>query len=143
LLDTAAPCDYLQLTGGSIGGGMPIATGAAVACPDRRVISLQGDGSAMYTLQALWTQAREKLDVTTVIYANRSYNVLHEELEKVGANAGAKASSMFDLRNPSLRWVDLARGMGVEAARVDTCRSFSAAFQATNSKGPFLIEAVV
>jgi acetolactate synthase I/II/III large subunit len=144
LLDTAAPCDYLQLTGGSIGDGIPVATGAAVACPDRKVISLQGDGSAMYTLQALWTQAREKLDVTTVIYANHSYAVLHEELQKVGADEGAKAFSMLDLHNPSLSWVHLARGMGVEAVRVDTCRGFSAAFKsAMGGKGPFLIEAVV
>jgi acetolactate synthase I/II/III large subunit len=144
LLDTAAQCDYLQLTGGSIGDGIPVATGAAIACPDRKVISLQGDGSAMYTLQALWTQAREKLDVTTVIYANKSYAVLREELEKVGANEGAKAFSMLDLHDPSLGWIHLARGMGVEAIRVDTSRKFSAAFRsAMQRKGPFLIEAIV
>ena len=143
LLDTAAPCDYLQVAGGSIGDGIPLATGAAVACPDRKVISLQGDGSAMYTLQALWTQAREGLDVTTVIYANRSYAVLHEELEKVGADEGAKAFSMLDLHNPSLDWVHLARGMGVEAVQVDTCQGFSTAFKsAIKRKGPFLIEAI-
>jgi acetolactate synthase-1/2/3 large subunit len=144
LLDTAAPCDHLQLTGGSIGDGIPVATGAAVACPDRKVISLQGDGSAMYTLQALWTQAREKLDITTIIYANRSYAVLREELEKVGADEGAKAFSMLDLRNPALHWVHLARGMGVEAVQADTCRGFSVAFKsAMKGKGPFLIEAIV
>jgi acetolactate synthase-1/2/3 large subunit len=144
LLDTAAPCDYLQLAGGAIGDGIPVATGAAVACPDRKVISLQADGSAMYTLQALWTQAREKLDVTTIIYANRSYAVLREELEKVGADDGAKAASMLDLRDPSLDWVHLARGMGVEAIRVETCGGFKAALQsAIQSRGPFLIEAAV
>ncbi|MFL5253657.1 MAG: acetolactate synthase large subunit [Rhodopila sp.] len=144
LLDTAAPCDYLQLTGGSIGDGIPVATGAAVACPDRKVISLQGDGSALYTLQALWTQAREKLDVTTVIYANRAYAVLHEELKTVGAQEGAKAFSMLDLHNPTLDWVHLARGMGVEAVRVDSCRDFGAAFRsAMAGKSPVLIEAIV
>src|ERR1700761_6371202 len=144
LLDTAAPCDYLQLAGGSIGDGIPVATGAAIACPDRKVISLQGDGSAMYTLQALWTQARERLDVTTIIYANRSYAVLREELEKVGADEGAKAFSMLDLHDPSLNWAYLARGMGVEAVQVDTRRGFGAAFQsAMKGKGPFLIEAIV
>ncbi len=144
LLDTAPPCDYLQLAGGSIGGGIPVATGAAVACPDRKVISLQGDGSAMYTLQALWTQAREKLNVTTVIYANRSYAVLREELEKVGAKEGAKAFSMLDLHNPSLDWCSIARGMGVEAIQADTCRGFSTAVKAAmDGTGPFLIEAVV
>lgn len=144
LLETSAPCDYLQLTGGAIGDGIPLATGAAVACPGRRVVSLQGDGSAMYTLQALWTQAREKLDITTVIYANRSYAVLREELDKVGAREGAKAFSVLDLHDPSLDWVHLARGMGVEAVRVETCRGFADAFRAAvGARGPFLIEAIV
>jgi acetolactate synthase I/II/III large subunit len=144
LLDTAAPCDYLQVPGGSIGGGIPLATGAAVACPDRKVISLEGDGSAMYTLQALWTLAREKLDVTTVIYANHSYGILQDELKNVGAAEGAKALSLLELRSPSLEWVHLARGMGVDAVQVDTRRGFSAAFKsAMDVKGPFLIEAIV
>ena len=144
LLDTAAQCDYLQLAGGAIGGGIPVATGAAVASPDRKIISLQADGSAMYTLQALWTQAREKLDVTTIIYANRSYAVLREELEKVGAGEGVKAASMLDLHDPSLDWVQLAQGMGVEAVRAETCRDFRTAFQAAMvGRGPFLIEAVI
>ena len=144
LLDTAAPCDYLQLTGGSIGDGIPLATGAAVACPDRKVVTLQGDGSAMYTLQALWTQAREKLDVTTIIYANGSYAILRQELEKVGAAEGDKAFAMLDLHNPTLDWVHLAQGMGVEAVRVDTCRGFEAAVRsAMKARGPRLIEALV
>jgi acetolactate synthase I/II/III large subunit len=145
LLDTAAPSDHLQLTGGSIGDGIPVATGAAIACPGRKVISLQGDGSAMYTLQALWTQAREKLDITTIIYANRSYAVLRDELANVGGgDAGAKAFAMLDLHNPSLDWVRLAQGMGVEAVHADTCRSFEAALRsAMTARGPRLIEAIV
>ncbi len=98
----------------------------------------------MYTLQALWTQARENLDVTTIIYANRSYAVLHEELEKVGAAEGARAFSMLDLHNPSLDWVHLAQGMGVEAVQVDSCKGLEAAFRsAMTSSGPRLIEALV
>jgi acetolactate synthase-1/2/3 large subunit len=145
LLETAAPHDYLQMTGGSIGQGLPLATGAAVACPDRKVISLEGDGSAMYTLQALWTQAREKLDVTTIIYANRSYNVLNEELKYVGASKpDGRAHSMLDLHNPTLDWVKLAEGMGVEAVRVDGTQAFAHAVQsAFNGRGPRLIEAVI
>ncbi|MCB8878840.1 acetolactate synthase large subunit [Acidisoma cellulosilytica] len=144
LLDEAPPCDYLQLSGGSIGNGIPMATGAAIACPDRQVLSLQGDGSAMYTVQALWTQARERLNVVTVIYANRAYAVLREELASVGAVEGEKAFSLLELKNPSLDWVQLANGMGVEAVRVDTCRGMAAAFQAgMKATGPFLIEALV
>ncbi|MET1027317.1 MAG: acetolactate synthase large subunit [Dongiaceae bacterium] len=145
LLETAAPHDCLQLTGGSIGDGIPVATGAALACPDRKVISLQGDGSAMYTLQALWTQARERLDATTIIFANRSYKVLLDELKGVGAgDAGAKAFSMLDLHDPTLNWVKLAEGMGVEAVQVDNTRALAAAVQsAMKGRGPRLIEAVV
>lgn len=142
----AAPHDFLTaLTGGSLGQGMPMAVGAATACPDRKVVCLQGDGGGMYTVQALWTQAREKLDVTTVIFANRSYSVLNVELARVGAkNPGPKALSMLDLRNPELQWVDIARGMGVEAVRVDTVEAFSAAFaSAMNTRGPMLIEAMI
>lgn len=145
LLETAAPFDALLIPGGSIGGGMPLATGAALACPDRKVVTLQADGSAMYTLQSLWTQAREKLDVTTVIYANRAYRVLVDELKGVGAGTGGpKALALFDIGNPDLDWVKLAEGMGVEAVRTDTVASFAAAFQsAMTSKGPRLIEAVI
>ena len=142
---TSAPHDLLSLTGGSIGQGLPLATGAAVACPDRKVVCIHGDGGAMYTLQALWTQAREKLDVVTVIFANRSYSILNIELARVGAgNPGPKALSMLDLHNPELNWVKLAGGMGVEASRAETIEEFEAQFEAAiHSRGPRLIEALV
>ena len=141
---SAAPHDYLSLTGGSIGQGMPLGTGAAVACPDRKVLCLEGDGSAMYTLQALWTQAREKLDVTTVIFANRSYVILNVELNRVGAERGPKARAMLDLHNPVLDWVSLAQGMGVEASRAESAEEFAAQFSsAMAGRGPRLIEAVI
>ncbi len=107
----APPHDWLCLTGGAIGQGLPVATGAAVACPDRKVVALQADGSALYTLQALWTQAREQLDVVTIIYNNRSYAVLNMELDRVGAEAaGPKAKSLLDLSRPDIDFVALARG---------------------------------
>ncbi len=141
----AAPHDFLALTGGAIGAGLPLATGAAVACPDRKVVSLQADGSGMYTLQALWTQARERLDVVTVIFANRSYAILHGELKSVGAGvAGHNASRMLDLEDPALDWVHLAKGMGVDAKRVDSVAAFADVFAAAiKQRGPFLIEAVI
>jgi acetolactate synthase I/II/III large subunit len=137
--------DYLQLTGGAIGEGLPMATGAAIACPDRKVISLEADGSGMYTLQALWTQAREALDVVTVVFANRSYAILHAELRGVGAGEpGVNARRMLDLDQPALQWTQLAAGMGVEAARATTAEEFCKVFKAALSrKGPFLIEAVI
>ncbi|MEK7943649.1 acetolactate synthase large subunit [Pigmentiphaga sp. YJ18] len=139
----AAPHDYLQITGGAIGSGLPMATGAAIACPDRRVVCLQADGSGMYTLQALWTQARERLDVVTIILSNRRYAILHAELRHVGAGtAGENARRMLDLDDPALDWVDLARGMGVEGVAVQTVESFAAALRsALTCRGPFLIEA--
>ena len=142
---TANPHDHLSLTGGSIGQGLPLATGAAIACPDRKVVCLHGDGGAMYTLQALWTQAREKLDVVNVIYANRSYAILNIELARVGAgNPGPKALSMLDLHNPELNWTSLAHGMGVEAVRVETVEDFADAFaSAVKAKGPRLIEVMI
>ena len=142
---TAAPHDWLSLTGGSIGQGIPLGTGAAVACPDRKVVCLQGDGGAMYTLQALWTQAREKLDVTTVIFANRAYAILNIELMRVGAeNPGPKALSLFDLRNPELSWTSLAAGLGVEASRAETAEDFADQFASSmKGKGPRLIEVVI
>ncbi|HEV3211027.1 MAG TPA: acetolactate synthase large subunit [Chthoniobacterales bacterium] len=142
---TCAPHDYLNLAGGAIGGMMPVGTGAAVACPDRKVVCLEGDGSAMYTLQALWTQARERLDVTTVIYANRSYAILNIELARVGVdNPGLRARSLFDLHDPTLDWVKLAEGMGVEAARAETTERFADLFSsAMKTRGPRLIEAVI
>jgi len=143
--ETAPPHDHLSLTGGSIGQGLPLATGAAIACPDRKIVCFHGDGGAMYTLQSLWTQAREKLDVVTVILANRSYAILNIELMRVGAeNPGPKALSMLDLHNPELNWVHLANGMGVEAVRCETAEAFNTAFKAAMSRaGPFVIEAVI
>jgi acetolactate synthase-1/2/3 large subunit len=137
--------DYLQLTGGAIGLGLPLAAGAAIACPDRKVICLEADGSGMYTLQALWTHAREALDVVTIVFANRSYAILHGELRGVGAGeAGTNAKRMLDLDQPALQWTSLARGMGVEAARATTAEEFSNVLKAALSrKGPFLIEAVI
>ena len=142
---TAKPHDHLALTGGSIGQGLPVATGAAVAAPGSKVVCIHGDGGAMYTLQALWTQAREKLDVTTVIFANRSYAILNIELARVGAgNPGPKALSMLDLHNPELDWTKLASGMGVEASRAANIRDFESQFaSAMRGKGPRLIEAVL
>ncbi len=144
-LVTAAPHDVLSLMGGSIGQGLPVATGAAVACPDRKVVCLHGDGGAMYTLQSLWTQARERLDVTTVIFANRSYAILNIELQRVGvAESGPTAAAMFDLSDPALDWVQLANGMGVEAVRVGSLAEFDAAFSsAMAQRGPRLIEVLL
>src|SRR5262249_10175555 len=110
--------DWLQNMGGSIGLCMPLSIGAAVACPDRKVVSLESDGSGMYTLQALWTQAREKLNILTLVFANRTYAILRHELTNVGAeNVGRKALDMLDLDRPDLDWVALARGMGVAGTR--------------------------
>ncbi|MCU4179213.1 acetolactate synthase large subunit [Bosea sp. BH3] len=137
--------DYIQLTGGAIGEGIPLATGAAVACPDRKVISMQADGSGMYTVQGLWTQAREKLDIVTVIFANRTYQILHGEMRAVGVNDfGRNATQMLNIDEPALDWVLMARGMGVEAARATTAEEFASLFKAALSrKGPFLIEAAI
>lgn len=141
----AAPHDYMMGTGGSIGGGIPLATGAAVACPDRKVVNLEADGSGMYTVQGLWTQARENLDVVTIVFSNRTYAILHGEMRNVGVNAiGENARRMLDLDHPALDWVSLAKGMGVEAARADTCERFDALLDsALSRRGPFLIEAVI
>ena len=141
----AAPHDWLMVTGGAIGQGLPVAVGAAVACPDRRVIALQADGAGMYTPQALWTMAREALDVVTVIFSNGSYAILNIELGRVGVqNAGPKALSMLSLENPRLDWVALAAGMGVPAERVETVASFRDALaRALSARGPRLIEAIV
>ena len=137
----AAPHDWLQITGGAIGCGLPLATGAAVACPGRRVVSLEADGSAMYTIQALWTQARERLDVTTVICSNRKYAILLGELANVGANPGRVALDMMDLGNPDLDFVRIAGGMGVEGGRAETMEEFNDLFSASLRRpGPFLID---
>jgi len=138
-----APHDWLMLTGGSIGFGLPAGVGASIACPDRKVICLQADGSAMYTVQALWTMAREKLDVTTIILNNASYAILNIELARVGAqNPGPKALSLLDLSNPMLDWVELSHGMGVPAVRARTAEEFRSALkEALEIKGPRLVEA--
>jgi len=137
----AQPHDWLQITGGAIGHGFPCATGAAVACPDRKVICLQADGAGMYTLQALWTQARENLDVINVVFANRVYKILQGELLAVGAQPGLHSTELFDLARPEIGWTHLARGMGVESARVETLEAFADIFKsACKRKGPFLIE---
>lgn len=140
----APPHDWLQITGGAIGHGFPCATGAAVACPDRKVVCLEADGAGMYTLQALWTQARENLDVVNVIFANRVYKILHGELLAVGARPGRASNDLFDLARPELNWVKMADGMGVEGKRVDTLEDFADAFKAACSRrGPFLIEFMI
>lgn len=146
LLTAGAPRhDLLTLTGGAIGQGLPSAVGAAIACPQRPVLALVGDGSAMYTLQALWTMAREQLNVTTIVFNNASYSVLNVELERVGAESiGTKARAQLDLGNPGLDFARLAQGMGVHAARVATAQDLLQALRyALAQPGPHLIEAVV
>jgi acetolactate synthase-1/2/3 large subunit len=141
----APPHDWLCLTGGAIGQGLPVAVGAAVACPDRRVVALESDGSAMYTLQALWTMAREGLDVTTILFNNGSYDVLNMELGRVGvAGAGPRAKAMLDIRRPDLDFVSLARGMGVVATRASTAEELNEQLaRSLASEGPALVEAIV
>lgn len=140
----AAPHDWLQLTGGAIGSGLPLSTGAAIGALGRRVINLQADGSALYTVQALWTQARENLPVTTVIFSNRRYAILQAELHQVGATPGEASSVLFDLGNPDLNWVAIAEGFGVEGARAQTMEDFAAlTTHANGTPTPFLIELVV
>ncbi|HWR95537.1 MAG TPA: acetolactate synthase large subunit [Arenimonas sp.] len=137
--------DLITLTGGAIGQGLPNAIGAAIACPDRPVLALIGDGTAMYTIQSLWTMARERLDVTAIIFNNASYSVLNVELERVGAEgAGPKAKSQLDLRGPVLDFARLAQGMGVHAVRVSSAEDLLKAMEyALAHPGPHLIEAVV
>ena len=141
----APPHDWLTLTGGAIGQGLPLATGAAVASPGRKVIALESDGSAMYTISALWTQARENLDVTTVIFSNGSYAILGLELGRVGAGTpGDAARSLLDLSRPDLDFVALAAGLGVPATRARTAPELAAQLrQALADPGPHLIEAAV
>jgi acetolactate synthase-1/2/3 large subunit len=141
----AAPHDWLQNMGGSIGFSTPVATGAAVACPDRKVICMVGDGSAMYTLQSLWTQAREGLDVTTIVFANRTYQILKGEFSGVEAGEpGRKALDMLNIDNPTLDWVSLAKGMGVPGRSVTTADAFNDALaEAVRTQGPRLIEVVM
>ena len=145
----AAPHDWLQIMGGAIGAGIPLAVGAAVGAramgaADRRVLTLQADGSAMYTLQGLWTQAREKLPVTTVILSNRKYQILIGEYANVGANAGPTAMQMLDLGNPDIGWLRLAEGLGIEAVKADTLETCADLMeQSFRRAGPFLIELAI
>ncbi len=136
--------DWLNVTGGAIGGGPPMALGAAIGAPGRRVINMQADGSAMYTVQALWTQAREKTDVTTVLLSNRKYQILLGELANVGANPGRTALDMMDIGNPDINWPMLANSMGVEAARTDNAEGFADLLaHSLKRSGPFLIELLI
>jgi acetolactate synthase-1/2/3 large subunit len=142
----AAPVDWLTVTGGAIGGGIPLATGAAVGAraigrPDRRVVTLQADGSAAYTLQALWTQARENLPVTTLLFNNRAYAILLGEYAKVGARPGQTARDMMSLDRPALDWLALARGFGVAAEAIATVEELHAALARSLAlDGPSLID---
>jgi acetolactate synthase-1/2/3 large subunit len=141
----APPHDWLTLTGGAIGQGLPLAVGAAVACPDRPVFAFEADGSAMYTIQSLWTMAREQLNVTVVIFNNRSYAILNMELARVGAQgAGDRAKAQLDLDRPDLDFVALGNGMGVPSRRATTAEELIDALgRAGAEPGPHLIEAVV
>jgi len=138
----APPHDWLNLTGGAIGQGLPLATGAALACPDRPVLALESDGSAMYTASALWTHAREQLDITTVIFSNRAYAILTMELERTGAPTnGRTARGLLDLSRPDIDFTALAAGMGVPASRATTAPDFAAQLRrALAEPGPHLIE---
>ena len=136
------PHDWLSLTGGSIGQGLPLATGAAIACPDRPVVCLHGDGGAMYTIQSIWTQARENLNVTNVIFSNRAYAILKVELDRVGAlETGDRAQSLFSLENPEIDWISLGKSLGAESFTAHTVEEFRKIFSsAVNEPGPNLIE---
>jgi acetolactate synthase-1/2/3 large subunit len=138
----ANPHDWLQNMGGSIGFSTPVATGAAVACPDRKVICMVGDGSAMYTLQSLWTQARENLNVLTIVFANRIYQILRGEFDGVGAGEpGQRALDMLKIDRPALDWVSLAKGMGVPGRSVANADDFVKALaEGVAEPGPRLIE---
>jgi acetolactate synthase I/II/III large subunit len=144
-LRAAAPFEWMPVTGGSIGQGLPVAVGAAIACPGRKVIALEADGSGMYTPQALWTMARERLDVLVVIIANRRYAILDIEMRRAGvAEIGPRADAMIDIARPELRWHEIARGMGVEAVRAETVEDFRMHLCAgLRERGPRLIEALI
>jgi acetolactate synthase-1/2/3 large subunit len=137
--------DWLTLAGGAIGQGLPVAVGAAIACPDRPVLALEADGSAMYTIQALWTMAREQLGVTVVLLNNRAYRILDVELGRLdGQPVGGKAKALLDLGNPDLDFVKLGTGLGVPSRRVDTAEQLTAALdEAIAEPGPHLIEVVI
>ncbi|GAA6527822.1 acetolactate synthase large subunit [Intrasporangium sp. DVR] len=141
----APPHDVLTLTGGAIGQGLPVAVGAAIACPDRPVVALEADGSALYTIQSLWTMARERLDVTVVIFNNRSYGILDVELQRVGAQAsGQKAQAQLDLSDPPVDFVAVSRGLGVPAVLASTTQELADALRnAFAEPGPHLVEVAV
>ncbi len=141
----ARPHDWLCLTGGAIGQGIPLAIGAAVACPDRKVLSLNGDGAGMYTVQGLWTIAREQLDVTTVVFANHAYRILKIEMGRTGSGTpGPMARKLLDLGDPRIDWVSLATGLGLRAERCSTVEAFDEALaRAMSLKGPAFIEAAL
>lgn len=140
----AASHDWMMLTGGAIGQGLPLALGAAIAAPDRRVIALTGDGAGMYTLQTLWTMAREQTDVTIIVLANRAYTILNVEWMRMQLGApGTAALDMFNLSKPDIAWAKLATGMGVPAQTVNTAEDFDAALRDTlQRRGPYLLEAI-
>ena len=135
------PLDWLSLTGGSIGQGLPLAVGAAIAEPDRPVITLHGDGGAMYTIQALWTQARESLNITNIIFVNNSYEILKIEMDRVGAvKTGDRAESMFSLKDPKINWLKLSQSLGVPGFEPSTIEEFTKVFtHSTKNPGPSLI----
>jgi acetolactate synthase-1/2/3 large subunit len=140
----APPHTHLALTGGAIGQGLPCATGAALACPERTVIALQADGSGLYTLQALWTQAREGLRVVNVILANRGYRILELELERAGIAPGPQARAVMDFGDAAPDWTRLARGFGVPAVHVENADALVAELgRALAADGPHLIEVVL
>lgn len=145
LTANAQPHDWLNQTGGSIGWGLPAAVGAALACPERKVICLEGDGSAMYTIQALWTMAREHLDITVVLFNNRKYSILELEFLRTGARGGKpgpKAASSLDIGSPDMDFVAMAQGMGVSASCATTTEAFNAQLEtALQGRGPHLIDA--
>jgi len=144
-LVNARPHDLLITTGGAIGDGLPLVTGAAIACPDRQVVSLTGDGSAMYTIQSLWTMARERLNIVVVVIANRGYKILRGEMAALGVeDYGRNAQAMFDIENPDLDWCALAKGHGVPSARATTNEEAVVALrEGLATDGPFLVEVVV
>ncbi|MEH6583739.1 MAG: acetolactate synthase large subunit [Halioglobus sp.] len=147
MMATAQPHDWLNQTGGAIGWGLPAAVGAAIACPKNKVLCLEGDGSAMYTIQSLWTMAREQLDITVVIFNNRKYSILELEFARTGARGGTpgpKAASTLDIGTPDMDFVAMAQGMGVNATRATTAEEFNVQLQAAfASGGPHLIDAIV
>lgn len=140
---TALPHSWIQITGGAIGQGPPLALGAALACPDRKVLAVQADGSALYTVQALWTQARECADITTVILSNRGYQILKGEMRNIGiSDPGSLAIDMMELDRPSIDWVSLAEGLGVDAAVANDAETLTKLVKrGLSASGPFLIEA--